>query len=368
MKALYRIIGIAGIFGLLMNAWINSAQAWIFDSNKCIRSENSSDIWQVESPGNPWNIQVSGTQSDLDNKLLRFELRNTDAIVKGGKRCEISGFANEKQLQERWYSFSVYLPSSGSDEYLLDPDCSEIIAQWHNVPDPGEKWTKPPLALRTIDDYWRIDRAWDANPLSTSEGMEADGHFEYINLGSYLNDKGKWTDWTFHVKWGWLPEHKTVLEIYKDGELVLERNGLPNTTNDQVGVVQKLGIYKWDWIQPNYGGSSVCKRVVYYYDGSILKEQYFQALQKLVDRKIILTPDYWTGLSVNNLDAKGNYISIIMMKITGKNDIDSAIECLASTGVISDPDYWLHNCKRNNEIKIQNVQKLIINAGNKIML
>lgn len=224
------------------------------------------DYWAKEYPNNEYNAQISTARARSGSKALRMELHRTDALVNGSKRAEIARVSSEATaLEEHWYAFSIYLPDGGDEDYLLDPNGSEILAQWHNVPDVGEDTTfPPPLALRTIGSNWRIDRVWDDNALTTNEDILANNKYEHAVLGSYLGDKGKWTDWEFHIKWGWLPEHNPIMEIYKDGVLVLERNGLPNMTNDQAGVVHKLGVYKWDWAQDPDIYSVIDKRVVYY--------------------------------------------------------------------------------------------------------
>lgn len=90
--------------------------------------------------GNPsTNYSVSPTHA------YRFELHNSDSEVEGGKRAELEG-APEPPLQERIYDFCIYLPNGGAEDYAIDKyDCDEIIAQWHNNPDPREEWTMPPL-------------------------------------------------------------------------------------------------------------------------------------------------------------------------------------------------------------------------------
>jgi hypothetical protein len=222
------------------------------------------EYWYREYQQNPWSAQISTNYAKTGSRSLRMELRRTDEIVNGSKRSEVAINTPETPLEEHIYCFSIYLPNGGDEDYALDPEGSEIVAQWHNVPDSGEGYTMPPLALRTIGGNWRIDRAWDANEISDSEDIVANNQIEHIDIGSYLGDKGKWTDWKFHVKWGWLPQHNTILEVYKNGVLVLNRNGQPNTTNDQVGVYMKLGIYKWDWAQDPDIYSTIDTRVIYY--------------------------------------------------------------------------------------------------------
>lgn len=221
-----------------------------------------SAFWDKECAGASYSMQVLDAPADVGRFALRMELRKSDKNVSHSKRTEIS-LPEEKPLQEHYYSFRTYLPASGSEDYAADTNSAEIITQWHNIPDPGEEWTSPPLALGTKDGRYYIGRCWDDAEITSTEQMKAKGNNSRHDLGSYAADKGHWVDWVFHVKWGWLASQDPILEAYKNGHKVLDCNGLPNMTNDQSGVYMKLGLYKWDW-NDNPDMSSVSSRVIYY--------------------------------------------------------------------------------------------------------
>ncbi|RPJ08282.1 MAG: hypothetical protein EHM28_04730 [Spirochaetaceae bacterium] len=179
----------------------------------------------------------------LSNSAVRFELHRDDPAVYGGKRAELRILPPDQQFAERWFAFSIYLP----EDYADDPGSAEILAQWHNYPDmeKGEGWTSPPLALLTWNGKWALNGVWDENQISTMDEIwYGKKHYE-ADFGSYHDDRGKWTDWVVHVKWGWLPEHDPFVDVYKNGQLIFGRKG-PNTTNDKNGVYFNIGIYKWD--------------------------------------------------------------------------------------------------------------------------
>ncbi len=219
-------------------------------------------FWKDETPKYTYSKQYASNPVADGTRSLRMELRRTDAVVNGSTRSELA-VARENPNEEHWYSVSIYLPK----EYIAD-NMPESIIQWHNYPDfdLGEGWTSSPLYLFTRNGHYFISRLWDDSPVSTNDSMMAKGYREYIDLGTY--EPGQWVDWQFHVKWGWLPSQDPILEIYKDGELVVERNGLPNTTNDKSGVYNKIGIYKWGWAS---GGTSSCDTRVIYYDNYIVR-------------------------------------------------------------------------------------------------
>lgn len=232
--------------------------------------------WMTEMCDRSYAGMVSTKYAREGTYSYRMELRHTDPFVWGGKRSEISIMEPEPAAAERIYQFSVYLPSGGDEDYAIDPEGDDIIAQWHNIPDPGEDATYPPLALHTRwDGRYLLTRCWDADPLSSEQKMDLEGTKASYDLGSYLDDKGKWVDWTFHIKWGWLASQYPMIRVYKDGNKVFELIDEPNTTNDEQGTRMQIGIYKWEWGQSGYFNRSILTNRVIYFDNIIVREIVF---------------------------------------------------------------------------------------------
>ena len=185
------------------------------------------------------------------NHAVRFELRRGDRSVDLGKRSEIS-LDRVDPRGEYWYGFSLYLPA----DYARDRS-AEIVAQWHGYPDmsEGENWRSPPLALLTDDGEWRIARRHDARRVTPGNGND---NLVSPRLGSYEDDRGRWVDWAFHVRWSWTGDG--FVRIYKDGSMVYEHEGSVGF-NDAEGPYLKVGIYKWDW--SGGAASDTDERVVY---------------------------------------------------------------------------------------------------------
>ncbi|GIH96869.1 heparin lyase I family protein [Planobispora siamensis] len=226
------------------------------------RRHNANDYYLQESPRpSPWAWQAVTSPVRSGTQALRSELRITDRPVYGGSRSEVL-LNPESPREEHWYGFSILLPKGGDEDY--GPDRSaEVVAQWHSSPDTWEQHESisPPLALYTVNGTWEIRRLWDHREWSSNSSMAAAGQRETTSLGSYEADKGQWTDWAFHVRWGWLAEHRPLLEIYKNRQLVYRTTG-PNTTNDVVGNYFKMGLYKWDWSDGRV--SDTTRRVIYH--------------------------------------------------------------------------------------------------------
>ncbi|GII04893.1 heparin lyase I family protein [Planobispora takensis] len=226
------------------------------------RRHNANDYYLQENPRpSPWAWRAVTSPVRSGTQALRSELRIEDRPVYGGSRSEVL-LNPESPREEHWYGFSILLPKGGDEDY--GPDRSaEVVAQWHSSPDTWEQneSISPPLALYTVNGTWEIRRLWDHREWSSNASMAAAGQRETTSLGSYEADKGQWTDWAFHVRWGWLAEHRPLLEIYKNRQLVYRTTG-PNTTNDVVGNYFKMGLYKWDWSDGR--ASDTTRRVIYH--------------------------------------------------------------------------------------------------------
>ena len=270
----------------------------------------SSSYWVKEMANNTY----SGTVSAIDGvPTYRIELRDTDKNVNGGKRSEIAVRKANTSAGEYIYEWSMFLPADGDEDYAIDPEGSEIIAQWHNMPDPGEEWTCPPLALHTgayknSPDRYTLDINYDAGQLSTNRTLT----YNSYDLGSFVEDKGKWVDWKVHVKWGWQDSQNPMLKIYKNGSQIFESNQ-PNTTNDQQGIKMKLGIYKWDWTQSGANNASILNKRIIYYDNVSITEI------SVVEDSVASSQGYKSASYESRTDkrVKGDMIKNISNYITG---------------------------------------------------
>ena len=200
------------------------------------------------------NIKESGTSS------LRLELRKTDTAFANTVRSELK-LPIEKPLEEHWYGVSMYLPKGGAEDYAYD-NSPEVLMQWHHYPDfgLGEGDISPEMALVTEKGNWKIWHRYDSGRISTN--ATTNPSLTIKDLGSYEKDKGRWVQWAFHIKWGYLDVHEPITDVYKDGVLVYSSRK-PNTYNNQNGVYPKVGIYKWDY-KDNFITPLVDKRIVYF--------------------------------------------------------------------------------------------------------
>lgn len=192
--------------------------------------------------------QIASSPTRAGEHAAKFTLKKGDLYMGDRPRAEIR--LDPVPANSEWvYKFSTFVDAS----YKTDPSY-EVIAQWWNRPDPGEEKTIPPLGLVIENDRFRVGNRSDANPVTPNRGGERDRW----DLGPIT--KGKWIDWTFHVKWSYKSDG--LLEVWKDGKLVIKKIG-PNTYNNRIGPLMKIGIYKPQW-KENSARSVTTERVIYF--------------------------------------------------------------------------------------------------------
>ncbi|MGJ8665367.1 MAG: heparin lyase I family protein [Patiriisocius sp.] len=144
-------------------------------------------------------------------------------------RNEIATKGPEKKLfktkKHQWFGVEILI----DELYELDNlENEEIITQFYNV---NETSLHPILSLRIVDKkYWMyIYRVESKTP-------------ERIYLANV--EKNKWVSWKYHFRISKNPK-KSIIEIWKDNLLVLEKRGVVVPNNQRYYL--KVGVYKWGW-------------------------------------------------------------------------------------------------------------------------
>jgi len=192
------------------------------------------------------SFQIEGNIIREGSTSGRFEINEDDPQIWGGNRTEMSQ-AQSSTRNEGWYGFSQFFPAS----YTSD-STEEVIGQWHVQADEGEATNRSPSnALIASEGRLKWMLRWDADRIM--EDGYSDGLI-YIDLG--VIPKNKWIDWVVHIKYS--HTNTGLLEVWKDGEKVINRQNMPNTYNDTAYPYLKFGVYKWEW------GPVFSQRVIYY--------------------------------------------------------------------------------------------------------
>ncbi|VTU02582.1 Uncharacterized protein OS=Bacillus cereus BAG3O-1 GN=KQ1_02019 PE=4 SV=1: Polysacc_lyase [Gemmataceae bacterium] len=147
-------------------------------------------------------------------------------------RSEIS-LPHEAGFRERWYAARVLVP----EDWVFDPArARDIVMQWHAIPGNGRP-TNPNLAISIGNEDWHVEQAY-----GDPAGKKVRTNTE---LGPVK--RGAWVSWVVHAKWS--PDESGVLQIWRDGDRVVDRTG-PNvygTIGVEYTPYLKTGIYRPEW-------------------------------------------------------------------------------------------------------------------------
>jgi hypothetical protein len=99
-----------------------------------------------------------------------------------------------------------------------------------------------------------------------------------------------------------------------------------------------------------------------------LNADYNSAVDVLIRDKVITGEDYWKSTIAHNIDVHGDWMATVIMKMTNKTDLKSAVAALVTAGAISSPDYWLANCVAGKTVATSYVKALIVNGVAKLKL
>jgi len=147
----------------------------------------------------------------------------------------------------RWYGISMYVDPSYTDT-TTDPN-GTVVMQLHGLPDACDIDKSPHFLIAiTYNMRWRIRNQSDANPCT------ADIRVGRIDFDAGPVTKGVWVDWVIYAQWSYNSDG--VLKVWKDGQLVVDRNGYANAYNDtEYPENIKWGSYKswWTVQSPNTG-------------------------------------------------------------------------------------------------------------------
>lgn len=176
-----------------------------------------------------------------NNKVGRFELRDSDPQVKKSIRAEV-GFRTVQK--EAWYAYSIYFPTSGYEK----DNMPEIISQWHQP-----KGGSPPNAIQVENNeiYFRSINRSDTRDNSNKV---------YTNYPIGSVQRGKWQKYTFHFIHS--PDDDGLIEIWLNEEKVLTLTGQNMRKGFDLPYF-KIGIYKWRW---NNGEKTQTNQRVLFFD------------------------------------------------------------------------------------------------------
>lgn len=152
--------------------------------------------WYQSMNQGDYSAKAVTTPAPREGKYsVRFEWQAAN-YEKGSNTSKKATLLTAKEptcREERWWGFSMYLPSKGMEK----DSKPEILVQWHSTPDKGEAWTNPPLSFSNSNDQLSVSWIYDTRALTP------DGWRDWDRKGARLGPtpKDRWVDLVFHIKW-----------------------------------------------------------------------------------------------------------------------------------------------------------------------
>ena len=161
------------------------------------------------------------------NQVGRFEVREGQAGPNKKVRSEVGDKSVDKN-SEWWYSWRTQIPHEWKD----NNSTWYVTTQFHQAPPKWRNgdWGPPPLKFGYSGGQWHIhqwfyDLDHPKSPIYKAAGA-----------------KGVWVNWRVHAVWS--GDRNGVLQIWRDGKLVVDRRGKNLNGDGGGGTFLKLGIYR----------------------------------------------------------------------------------------------------------------------------
>lgn len=164
-------------------------------------------------------------------KVIKYDLRSTDAVVSSSKRAEFQTNTDVPQESEAWYGWKWWMEKYDTD------NGAESIWQAHD-----NDGTTPPLSIQVQSGRMRVMRSFTSGNLPT-------------DIAPVVT--GQWVSIVMHVIWS--TSNNGLVEIWKDG---VKQAPIKGRTNSTGGSYVKIGINKWSWA-PGGGSSTATQRIFY---------------------------------------------------------------------------------------------------------
>ncbi len=192
-------------------------------------------VWHHENPES-----YNGDKNTLENV-------DRKAMFHGYKTDTVMG-------AEAWFGFSMYFPSEGTKTEVSDKTNEKkkdgtlkgydwLFFQIHASADRrlNEHSRNPPFSITMNEDGLHGSWKWDDDELSLTRVGK--GTEYYTIPGAKSNYLDRWVDFVVHVKVDYSDEKNGLIELWVDGEKVLNEHNIQFGYNDDNGIYPSWGMY-----------------------------------------------------------------------------------------------------------------------------
>ena len=213
-------------------------------------------IWRLDEArstdgSTPWALDLRTTPVRECDQAARIELRKNDGLIADNHRHEIklqstgagggnggvpvpAGVTPIGRLgSEVWWGWSVYIPSNWVFESGWAPETIMQVVQ---------AGRSPAFSLG-------IDGANFYTETRYGHGSQGSSTITVVRTSTSSITRGAWADFVVHAKWS--SGGDGILEIWKDGRQIVNRQGPTAYSDWSSAPYPKWGIYKWSWANTN---------------------------------------------------------------------------------------------------------------------
>jgi uncharacterized membrane protein YgcG len=232
-----------GALAVLLGSSFMSPSGYALDYNVDFESNNAFNT--ISCSGNCPTISSqyaregrSSLKSSLNRRTSKVSFR-TEMKIRGG----MTGRQKMTWNRDYWIGFSVLLPRGWTHS-----GDGELLAQIHGSPNNGKGTSDVPFEIRAGRGDWQVWTRGSGGKLYT--------------LNSAYEDVGRWVDWVIHYR----PSYNGngVIQVWKDGALVINEGRRSNTRQSNIGPYWKMGVYAGLWKDRNCCRNSPEAKVVYH--------------------------------------------------------------------------------------------------------